>query len=159
MWLCAAGNLLCRLGGLRFVSVSLTMFPTPTCWKHRHPLLYSTMNSFFLFLKIYLFTYVYECFICVYACMTEEDIRYSYRWLWATMCVLVGFMCQLGTNCHRREKTLSWENVSMISSCRGGIFSITDQWGRNQPIVGTISGLVVLSSMSKQTEQVREASQ
>jgi hypothetical protein len=42
----------------------------------------------------------------------------------------------------------------MISS----IFSISDQWGRDQPMVGgAISGLVVLDSIRRQIEQAREA--
>ena len=29
--------------------------------------------------------YAYECSICIYTCMPEEDIRVQHRWLWATM--------------------------------------------------------------------------
>jgi hypothetical protein len=32
--------------------------------------------------------YVYECSICMYTLMSEEDIRSHYRWLWATMWLL-----------------------------------------------------------------------
>lgn len=40
------------------------------------------------------------------------------------------------------------------------IFSIGDQWGRAQPMVGgAISRPMVLVSIEKRTEQVREASQ
>jgi len=34
---------------------------------------------------------VYECFVCMYACISEEGIRFHYRWLWATMYWLLGF--------------------------------------------------------------------
>ena len=30
---------------------------------------------------IYLFYYIYECYICVYTYMPEEGIRSHYRWL------------------------------------------------------------------------------
>jgi hypothetical protein len=68
--------------------------------------------------------------------------------------VLAGFVCQLDIGwSYHRERSFSWGNASMRSSC--GAFSqlVIKGWG---PLVGgTISGLVVLDSIREQAEQTR----
>jgi len=34
-----------------------------------------------LFLDLFIYLLIYECFICIYTCMPEEGIRSLYRWL------------------------------------------------------------------------------
>jgi len=41
-----------------------------------------------LFLDLFIYLLIYECFICIYTCMPEEGIRSLYRWLWATVWLL-----------------------------------------------------------------------
>ena len=54
-----------------------------------------------------------------------------------------------------RRRNLIWKKC-LHEIQLWGIFSISDQWGRTQPIAdGAISGLVVLGSVRKQTEKGR----
>jgi hypothetical protein len=63
-------------------------------------------------------------------------------------------MCQLDTGWgYHRERSFSWENASMRSSC--GVFSQLVIKGE-RPLVGEIiSGLAVLGSIREQAEQAR----
>jgi hypothetical protein len=57
--------------------------------------------------------------------------------------VLAGFVCQLDTGwSYHRERSLSWGNASMRSSC--GAFSLLVIKGGGPIVGGAISGLVVL---------------
>ena len=68
--------------------------------------------------------------------------------------VLAGFVCQLDTGCsYYRERSFSWGNASMRSSC--GAFSQLVIKGEGLLVGGTIPGLVVLGSIREQAEQAR----
>jgi hypothetical protein len=62
--------------------------------------------------------------------------------------VLAGFVCQLDTGCsYHRERSFSWGNASMSSSCKtfSQLVIMGGRGGGGIPLVcGTISGLVVL---------------
>jgi hypothetical protein len=68
--------------------------------------------------------------------------------------VPAGFVCQLDAGwSYHRERSFSWGNASMRSSC-GTVSQLVIKQG--EPLVGgTISGLVVLDSIRKQAEQAR----
>ena len=70
------------------------------------------------------------------------------------LCVLAGFVCQLDTGwSYHRERSFSWGSASMRSSC--GAFSQLVIKEEGSLVGGTISGLVVLSSIREQAEQAR----
>jgi hypothetical protein len=67
---------------------------------------------------------------------------------------LAGFGCQLDTGwSYQRERSFSWGDASTRSSCKA--FSQLVIKGERPLVGGTISGLVVLGSIIKQTEQAR----
>jgi hypothetical protein len=68
--------------------------------------------------------------------------------------VLAGFECQLDTGwSYHRERSFSFGDASMKSSCKA--FSQLVIKGERPLVGGTISGLVVLSSIREQAEQPR----
>jgi hypothetical protein len=68
--------------------------------------------------------------------------------------LLAGFVCQHDTGwSYHRERSFSWGNASMRSSCKA--FSQLVIKGGGPLVGGTISGLVVLGSVRKQAEQAR----
>jgi hypothetical protein len=71
--------------------------------------------------------------------------------------VLAGFgQLDTGWSCHR-ERSFSWEDASMRSSCKAFSQLVIKVGG---PVVGgTISGLVVLGFIRKQAEQDRGSKQ
>ena len=56
------------------------------------------VSALSFFLKDILFIFMYECSICIYACITEEGSRSHYRWLGVTMWLL-------GTELRTPERT------------------------------------------------------
>jgi hypothetical protein len=71
----------------------------------------------------------------------------------ATLSMLAGFVCQLDSGwSHHRERSLSWGNASMRSSCKAFAQLVIKG---ERPIPGAIPGLVVLGSIRKQAEQAR----
>ena len=66
--------------------------------------------------------------------------------------VLAGFVCQFDTSwSYHRERSFSWGNASMRSSCKA--FSQLVIKGEGSLVGGTIPGLVVLGSIREQAEQ------
>jgi hypothetical protein len=77
---------------------------------------------------------------------------YAYYNVLGLMGVLAGFLCHLDTGwSYYRERSFSWGNASMRSSCKA-FSQLVIKWGGSL-VGGAISGLVVLGSIRKQAEQ------
>jgi hypothetical protein len=84
----------------------------------------------------------------------EDILKYASKLNTPIPPVLAGFVCQLDTGwSYHRERSFSWGNASMRSSC--GAFSQLVIKGEGSLVDGTISGLVVLGSIREQAEQAR----
>jgi hypothetical protein len=80
-------------------------------------------------------------------CLCVKLIRGQLYWL---------VLCQLDTSwSYHRERSFSWGNASMRSSC--GAFSQLVIKSGGSLVGGAISGLVVLDSIREQAEQARRS--